>query len=311
MTARAREAAFLIAMLAFFGALWGGTQPLTKIAVSGEYRAPGLIFWQLVIGAVFLGVVNRLRGNGLPFGRAQVIVFVFIALVGKIFPNLASFEAIRHLPSGLTSILLSLIPMLAFPIAILMRNEGFSWRRFSGLGFGLVGVMLIVLPEASLPDRAVLIFVPLAMVAPFFYALEGNAVARWGTAGMDPVQVLYGASIIGAVIALPLAVLTGEFIDPRGPWGAADAAVVASSIMHAVAYTGYVWMVGRAGPVFAVQVSYLVTGFGVIWAMIFLGESYSGWIWAAMGLMFAGMFLVQPRPKEPLAPVEATGKDTA
>ena len=27
-------------------------------------------------------------------------------------------------------------------------------------------------------------------------------------------------------------------------------------------------MVGRAGPIFAVQISYLVTGFGVFWAML-------------------------------------------
>ena len=54
-------------------------------------------------------------------------------------------------------------------------------------------------------------------------------------------------------------------------------------------------MVGRAGAVFAAQASYLVTGFGVIWAMLLLGERYSGWVWAAMALMFAGLFMVQPR----------------
>ena len=54
-------------------------------------------------------------------------------------------------------------------------------------------------------------------------------------------------------------------------------------------------MVGRAGPVFTGQVSYLVTGFGVLWAMLLLGERYSLWIWAAMGLMAIGLLLVQPR----------------
>jgi hypothetical protein len=62
-------------------------------------------------------------------------------------------------------------------------------------------------------------------------------------------------------------VLTGHFIDPRGPWGAPEAAIVLSSLVHAGVYAGYVWMVGRAGAVFAAQVSYLVTPFGVLWAM--------------------------------------------
>ena len=66
-------------------------------------------------------------------------------------------------------------------------------------------------------------------------------------------------------------------------------------VIHAFVYSGYVWLVGRAGPSFAAQVSYLVTGFGVIWAMVLLGESYSLWVWAALGIMFVALFLVQPR----------------
>ena len=130
---------------------------------------------------------------------------------------------------------------------------------------------------------------------PFFYGLEGNFVARWGTAGLSPVEVLFGASLVGTVLALPLALGTGQFIDPRPPWGLPDAAVVISALIHVVVYVTYVWMVGRAGAVFAVQVSYLVTGFGVLWALLLLNESYSGWVWAAMGVMLLGMFFVQPR----------------
>ena len=54
--------------------------------------------------------------------------------------------------------------------------------------------------------------------------------------------------------------------------------------------------------------AYLVTGFGVLWAMTILGESYSAWIWGAMGLILVGVFLVQPRKREVLADAEETGK---
>ena len=62
-------------------------------------------------------------------------------------------------------------------------------------------------------------------------------------------------------------------------------------------YASYVCLVGRAGAVFAVQVSYMVTGFGLFWAWLVLGEAFSHVIWLALALMFAGMYLVQPRPK--------------
>ena len=35
--------------------------------------------------------------------------------------------------------------------------------------------------------------------------------------------------------------------------------------------------------------------------MLLLGESYSGWVWSAMGVMLFGMFLVQPTKPDALA----------
>lgn len=291
------SSAFLFAVLVLMGAGWGMTQPLSKIAVSEGYRHFGLVFWQLAIGAMTLGTIQTLRRKRLRLDRPALRVYVFIALVGTVLPNSASYEAIRHLPSGLVSILLALVPMFAFPMALMLGNERFVLLRFGGLVLGLVGVLLIVGPEGSLPDRSMVLFVPLALIAPLFYGFEGNAVARWGTAGLSPLEVLHGASLFGALLLLPVAALTGHFIDPRPPWGAPDFALLAASLIHVAVYTTYVWLVGRAGPVFAVQVSYLVTGFGVIWAMLILGERYSGWVWTAMIVMMLGMFLVQPRPR--------------
>ncbi|MEM9636570.1 MAG: EamA family transporter, partial [Pseudomonadota bacterium] len=134
------------------------------------------------------------------------------------------------------------------------------------------------------------------------YGLEGNLVAKFGTAGMDAFQVLYGASLMGAVIMLPVALGSGQWIPAPELLTYEGQALVLASVIHVVVYAGYVWMVGRAGSVFAVQVSYLVTGFGVLWAKLILDEAYSTGIWAALLLMFAGMYLVQPRPKAALAP---------
>lgn len=292
----------LIALLVLLGAGWGLTMPLSKIAVSEGYRTFGLIFWQLVVGVLVLAPLNRLRGRGLPFGPSHLRWYLFIALFGTLLPNGASYAAVVHLPAGIMAIAISAVPLFAFPIALLLGTDRFSPFRVLGLLLGLAGVGLLVGPEASLPERAMAAFVPLALVAPFLYAIEGNVVAKWGGTGLDPVQLLLGASLTGALIAAPVAVLTGNWIDPRPPWAAPDAALVAASVIHALVYAVYVWLVGRAGATFAAQVSYLVTGFGMVWAMLFLKETYSGWVWAALGLMFLGLFLVQPREKPALPP---------
>lgn len=291
----ARANAQLVLLLVVLGAGWGITQPLAKLAVSTGYQPLGLIFWQFVIGAMVLVPIVRSRGKNLPFSRRSLRIYLIIALIGTILPNSASYTAIRYLPAGVVSVLLSTIPMLAFPIALALSLEPFRWRRLVGLTLGLVGVLILTLPQASLPDRAMLVFIPLAMIAPAFYAFEGNFVAKWGTAGLDAIQVLAGSSCVGLVLTFPLALFAGHWISPFTPFGIAEWALIGSSVIHAVVYTTYVWLVGRAGSVFATQVSYLVTGFGVLWAMVLLGERYSGWLWVALVFMFAGLFLVQPR----------------
>ncbi len=290
-----RAAPLIVLTLA--GAAWGATQPLAKIAVSGGYQPFGIVFWQMGIGAVLLGCISLVRKQRVRFHQKDIILYVIIALIGTILPGMASYSAAVHLPSGVLSILLSSIPMLAFPIALAMGHEAFRWRRLAGLTLGFCGISLLILPEASLPQGVATVWVFIALIASLCYALEGNVVAALGTYGQSPVQVLCGASIFGTGLALPLALATGQFILPTRDWGAPDTAIVASSILHAGAYVSYVWLVGRAGPVFAVQISYLVTLFGVTWAMIFLQETYSQYFWAALAVMLAGIALVQPRPK--------------
>ena len=308
MTPRARLT--YAGVLILLGAGWGLTMPLTKIAVSTGYKHFGLIFWQLAIGAVVMSAIALLRGTGLPMGRAQIRVYVVIALIGSLLPNSASYQAAVHLPSGVLSLLLSMIPIWAFPIALLLALDRFEWRRFAGLVTGLSAVMLLVMPGADMTGSIPTIWLLVGLVSGLFYAFEGNYVARWGTAGLDPIQVLWGASLIGAAVALPLALASGQWVDPRPPYGAADIAQVISATLHVLVYAGYVWLVGQAGPVFAVQISYLVTLFGVFWAKLVLDEAYPPVIWVALGLMLLGMYLVQPRKAslEAHAPMGESGR---
>ena len=306
----ARDLALNVAVLLLLGAGWGLTMPLTKMAVSEGYQHFGLLFWQLAIGVAVMGILALPLGVRLPFTPAALRVYVIIALIGSVLPNTASYQAAVHLPSGVLSILLSMIPIWAFPIALALGLDRFETRRFAGLLAGLCAVLLIVLPGAEMSGAIPVFWVLVGLISGLFYAFEGNYVARWGTAGLSPIQVLWGASLVGMVIALPLALLSGQWIDPRPPYGAPDIAQIISSALHVIVYAGYVWLVGRAGPVFAVQVSFLVTLFGVFWARLILDEAYAPTVWAALVLMLVGMYLVQPRKAHLDAPaaMEDTGR---
>lgn len=305
------ERAALSALLVCLGAGWGAAVPLTKVAVSTGYGPLGLIFWSLAIAVLVLGAIQLMRRRPLaPVRPAALAVAALVALTGTVLPSTTSYLSARHLPGGVMALVIAMVPLFAFPIALGLGMDRFSARRLAGLLLGLAGVGLIALPEGGLPDPALAAWVPLALIAPLSYAVEGNMVARWGTAGMGPVQTLFLASALGLALVTPLALATGQFIAPSWPLGGPERALAAQAVIHAVVYVAYVWLVGRAGSVFAGQVGYLVTGFGLVWSMLFLGERYSGWIWLAAVLMMAGLGLVAPRNNRALAQ-DAEKEETA
>lgn len=284
---------FALVLMAL-GLGWGLTQPLGKLATSTGHQPFGLIFWQLVICTLVLGALSLARGKGVVFTRRALVFALVVAVLGTLVPNATFYTSIQHLPSGIMSILISAVPMLSFPMALALGMDRFSVRRIVGLALGLAGVALIAAPGAGLPGH-LLAFLPLALVGPLFYAMEANYVARMGTGGMDAVQAMFMASLVGMILCLPVTLATGQWIDPRGAWGVAEWGLIGSSVIHALCYAGYVWLAARAGAVFTAQCSYLVTGAGVVWAMVLLGERLQPLVWVALVVMLAGVALVRPR----------------
>ncbi|HVG47996.1 MAG TPA: DMT family transporter [Rubellimicrobium sp.] len=289
----------LLAVLLGCGLAWGSTQSLGKIAVSTGYGPFGLLFWQFVLGAALTGGLLLGRGRAVPVTGLRLALGAAIALVGSVIPGTTFYLSVERLPAGVMSILISAVPLLAFPMALALGQDRLSAGRALGLLCGVGGVALIAGPSSSLPEAGQAAFLPLALVGPLFYAIESNLVARWGLLGMDPLQVMLMASLCGAVLVLPLTLGSGQWIDPVRPWGPAEWAFVAGAAVNVLTYAAYVWLAARAGSTFASQSSYIVTASGLVWAMALLGESFPPTIWAALALMFAGLALVSPRERRP------------
>lgn len=294
-----------VVMVVGLGLGWGMTQPLGKIAASTGHPPFGLLFWQSVFCVVTLGALSLVRGTGMPMHPAALRFYVIIALMGTVIPNYTFYYSVARLPSGIMSIIISTIPLIALPIGLVLGSERLTWRRMSGLMLGFAGVMMIVLPEASLPERAMLAFLPVAMVGPLFYALENTYVARTGLAGMDPLQAMFGTQVVALMLCVPAMGLTGQWTVLPFPPGPAEVALLASSVLHALLYATFVWLAAQTGAVFASQSSYVVTASGMVAAMVLLGERFSPWVLAAAAVMLCGIALVKPKAPQPARVPEA------
>lgn len=287
------------AALLAIGAAWGLTTPMIKIATGAGHAAPGIALWHVGMNLTLIGAWLALTGRlrGLPCDSASLRLYAVFGLFGIALPQWASFSATTHLPAGITSIIISLVPIFALPLALGLGTERFNGRRMSGVGLGAGAIVLIAAPgSGSLPAPDLWVWVLIATLAPLFYAFEGAYISGSRVSRADAFQLLWGASVVALAVLVPVNLALGSMASPIAtPEG--FGALVLAGLLSMTAYGGYIAVLRRCGAVFGAQVAYLVTGCGVLWAMLILGERYPPVVWLALSILFAGLFLVQPRPQ--------------
>lgn len=281
-------------LLVLFGICWGLTIPLSKVATSTGHQPIGLIFWQLVITILILVIPTLLRKLPMPTTPRHLAYYFGIAMLGTLVPGTFSFWSYAYLPAGIVAIVIAMVPMFALIIALLLGQEIFRYQRLMGIMLGVVALMLIALPKASLPENVGVALLLLPLVTAIAYGAEGSYISRFDTGDTNPITSLLAASILGVFVAAPIALLRGDFVDLTGAWGKAEIALICGSALHGVTYAGFIWLVRRAGPVFSSQIAYIVTLTAVFVSWLFLNETYAWTIWFALFLMVAGLWLVQP-----------------
>ena len=175
-----------------------------------------------------------------------------------------------------------------------LRIERLDVRRLLGLGFGVAAVLLIALPETSLPAPDQVAWVVLPVVVSLSYAAEIVYIAGAKPPGCSVLETMCGL-LWGAIFLLTPAVVVSDAWVDITRFGPPEQAIIAVSVLHMGAYFGFIWLIGKAGPVFASQVGYIATGSGGLLRLIVYSERHSPWVWTALALMFAGLTLVKPR----------------
>lgn len=282
-------------VLAAVGIGWGSGQLLSKIATGTGFNPLGMTFWQTVIGVALFTTAMLATGRRLPLGRGYLVFYLVCGLIGTALPHTLSFTAIRHLPVGVQSIVLSSVPMMTLLLSLPLKIERADPRRLIGLGLGLVAVLTIAVPEGSLPEAGQAAWLVLPVLVSLSYSAENVVIARCQPPGLDALGTMTGLTWGALLLIVPPMLAFDGFVPLTGA-GPSELALIGTSVVHVFCYFGLVWLIVNAGPVFASQVGYVVTGAGVAWGMAVLGERHSLWVWAALALMLVGLSLVRPRP---------------
>ena len=284
---------FLILIILGLG--WGLSFTLGKIAITAGGTPIGLTFWQSLFSGLILLAYVFFRHGKVIIPKIMFLPIVIITFLSVVIPNIIFYACVEYLDAGVLSISVSVIPLFTYLIALGLRMDKFKVRRVIGLITGFCALLILILPENSLPVKRDIPWVLLALNCALCYALENIYIDRLALQNFGPIRLVCAVSFVSAIITFLLSLVMDQFfiLQPTNLY--LFISTLGLGFISATAYSIFIYLIGRAGSVFSSQVGYLVTFFGVVWGIIILGESHSVFVWISLAMIMMGIFLVQPK----------------
>jgi drug/metabolite transporter (DMT)-like permease len=275
-------------LFAAMALLWGIPYLFIKEAVF-SFSPAAIVCGRTLIGAVILLPIALHRRALKPALRLWpwVLAFGAIEMAG---PFLLLGHAEQTLPSGLTGLLVSTVPLFATIIAAI-RGDRAMLRplRALGLVLGFAGVAVIVLgpgldlsggPDELLAVGEVLLVAVLYAIAPFIVATKLKDVPSVGT-------VTLALAAVGLAY-LPFALLTQHGV----PTVRSTVSLAALGVLcTAVAFVAFFALIAEVGPVRAPLFTYVNPIVAILLGMIVLAEPLSWGLLIGFPFVIVGCWL--------------------
>jgi drug/metabolite transporter (DMT)-like permease len=284
-------------MLLFGAAIFSMTFSLNRIAITEGIPVVAFVFWQS-LGAALLAFVAAVATRQLPsLRRKDLRFYLLVGTFGSAVPITLLAFAASKVPVGAIALSLTLEPILTYVIAVLFRIDRVRLLRIAGIAVGLAGVLLVLLPDQSLPEPGMAPWLLMAFGAPLCWAICNVCMAILRPPESRSIPLTCGKFFAAAILMLPVMAMTDNWWTFDSIMTDGDWALIGTIVIGAVFLVLTFEIIRIAGPVFFSTYGYFGTLIGLGWAALYFGEVPSSWIWAAIAILFLGVFLVNRTSK--------------
>jgi drug/metabolite transporter (DMT)-like permease len=259
-------------MLITLSLLWGGSFFFNDIAVR-ELPTLTVVTVRVGLAAVLLLLVARL-GSTKSLAKRPWSAFLVMGLLNNTIPFLLIVWAQSYIASGLAAILNATTPLFTVVVAhLLTPDERLTWGRVFGLMLGLIGVIVIVGPDA-LQSLGTDVAAQLACLgAALSYAFAGVFGRRFASMGVSSIDTAAGQTAASCFLLLPAMLIIDRPWTLPVPSSTTIGALIAIAVLStALAYILYFRILARAGATNLLTVTFLIPISAIVLGFAFLGE---------------------------------------
>lgn len=293
VTGKPRSTALALLMVLVIGVCWGAAFPLNRLVMTSGVPFAAYVFLQTTGAAVILSLV-AIPLRQLPRLRSwrHLRVYFLMAFFGIGIPYYVLTIAAPKVPAGVLGLIQTVEPMMTYVFVLLFSLERFDRLRVGGLFVGLAGILLILVPEASLPSPEMAVWVAIGFSASVCWAFWAVLVTLVRPPAATSVSLASGYAVLCSLITFPAMPITGGWWFFSLPFDAVDWAVLAVTGINALLFYLSLECIRYAGAVIYSLWAYVGTMTAIGLGILFFGESHSVWIWASIALLVIGMTLV-------------------
>ena len=281
-----------LALVITVGLGWTAATALTRLCIESGIPYFAVVFWPNLAGSVIAGTWLLVKRRRVPLGWRYLKLYGLLGLLGNALPIVVMVYVAPRIPLGVFTMDMALEPAFTYVFALILALERFHAVRFFGLLLGLGGLMLIILPQASLPSPDMAPWVALGLAAPLSWAILSVWIARYRPPEADAVVITFGLTVASVLWTLPLLVATGDWSWVPADFGAGEGMMIAMAAVAVVTWVIAFECIRLAGPVLYAGWGYVATPAGIVVGIILWHEYHSVWVWAAVVVILAGLFLL-------------------
>ncbi|WP_407353458.1 DMT family transporter [Luteimonas sp. R10] len=268
------------------GGLIGSGFVVAKLLLDAGANPAAIALVQVGGAGLFLGIALKFGGGTLPFRRDTWRYLLVAALIGIAAGPLLGQWVLARIPAGVFTVAVTLSPMFTTLI-----NAGLDRRLPApttalGIGIGLAGVLLVLVPRAQTVGPEQGLALALALGVPVLLA-AGNVYRSRRWPDRLPAPAAAAGTLLAQGLLLPL-----FFARPAA--GSAEllplwpllAALVTITIAGSLAASTLQRVAGAAA--FS-QIGYVIALTGVAASALVFGDALGALFWPALALVFAGI----------------------
>lgn len=245
--------------------IWGGS--FLFMAIGLDAFEPGVVtFLRVAFGGLALLLFP---GSRRPVARGDLPKVALLGVTWMAFPLTMFPIAQQWIDSSVAGMLNAAMPLLTVLISWSVFHTATGPRRLFGVGVGLIGILMIGVPEASTAGtNAIGVGLVVLAVASYGFAVNiaGPLQQRYGS-----LPVIARALGFATVLTLPYGLV--GIPDSTFAWDSLFACFLVGAGGTGIAFLFAANLTGRVGPVRASLITYVVPVISIVLGVVFRDET--------------------------------------